>query len=166
MVLLPTNTWHIPSQWLLSNRCGKAPAVCRHYFDAPPGIPFALEQNWSDAVAKVHTNKSVAQPFLPGVVWRSAPWEVASFVYLSLLQDWWSQSRPQSFPKIGRTLGYFSSPNRENPIHIPNQLRPISLMEPLGKIVMGLITTKIKACIFPPVESITTVWIFAVPCCN
>lgn len=99
----------------------QGPSSLPTYFAAPPGIPFELEE-LVEAVAKIHTNKSVAQPFLPGVVWRSAPREVASFVYCHL-QDWWSQSPPSS-PKIGRTLGYFSSLNRENPIHTPTNYDP------------------------------------------
>ena len=124
----------------------QGPSRLPTFFDAPPGIPFELAE-LADAVAKVHTNKSVAQPFLPGVVWRSAPWEVASFVY-SLLQDWWSQS-PPIIPKNWKDSWLFFLPKPGKPNTHPDQLRPISLMEPLGKIVMGLITIKIKACIFP-----------------
>lgn len=124
----------------------QGPSSLPTYFAAPPGIPFELEE-LVEAVAKIHTNKSVAQPFLPGVVWRSAPREVASFVYCHL-QDWWSQS-PPIIPKNWKDSWLFFLPKPGKPNTHPDQLRPISLMEPLGKIVMGLITTKIKACIFP-----------------
>ncbi|CAL1152943.1 unnamed protein product [Cladocopium goreaui] len=44
----------------------QGPSRLPTFFAAPPGIPFELDE-LVEAVAKVHTNKSVAQPFLPGL---------------------------------------------------------------------------------------------------
>ena len=112
----------------------QGPSRLPTYYAAPPGIPFELEE-LVEAVAKVHTNKSVAQPFLPGVVWRSAPREVASFVYCHL-QEWWSQS-PPIIPKNWKDSWLFFLPKPGKPNTHPDQLRPISLMEPLGKLSWG-----------------------------
>lgn len=124
----------------------QGPAKLPTYHATAPGIPFDLEELVA-AVAKLHTNKSVAQPFLPGVVWRSAPLDVARFIYQHL-QYWWLQS-PPIIPQNWKDSWLFFLPKPGKANTHPDQLRPISLMEPLGKIVMGLLTTKIKDCIFP-----------------
>ena len=133
------------------------------YHDAAPGIPFDLDELVT-AAAKLHTNKSVAQPFLPGVVWRCASLEVASFIY-SQLQHWWFQS-PPIIPQNWKDSWLFFLPKPGKPNTHPDQLRPISLMEPLGKIVMGLLTTKIKDCIFPELCRMPQFGFLTLPSCN
>ena len=68
----------------------QGPAHLPLYSADAPGVPFAIDDVIA-AVSTLHTNKSVAQPFLPGVVWRSAPYEVAHFIFQQLNQ-WWGQT--------------------------------------------------------------------------
>ena len=120
------------------------------YSEAAPGVPFALDELVA-AVGKLHPNKSVAQPFLPGVVWKSAPMDVALFLF-QLLNHWWSHS-PPTIPQNWKDSWLFFLPKPGKPNTHPDQLRPISLMEPLGKLVMGLLATKIRDHVFPVVCS-------------
>ena len=116
------------------------------YSDAAPGIPFSFDELVA-AVANLHSNKSVAQPFLPGIVWKSAPYHVASFLFQHL-QNWWTQS-PPTIPQNWKDSWLFFLPKPGKPNTHPDQLRPISLMEPLGKLVMGLLANKIRDHVFP-----------------
>ena len=114
--------------------------------DAVPGIPFSCAE-LIQAIAEVHPNKSVAAPFLPAVVWRSDPAVTAAFL-MGLLQTWWHQT-PPVIPQCWRDSWLFFLPKPGKPNTHPSHLRPISLMEPLGKIVMGLLAKKLKAALFP-----------------
>ena len=119
----------------------QGPAQLPLYWAEAPGVPFAIEDVIA-AVTALHTNKSVAQPFLPGVVWRSAPYEVAYFIFQQL-NHWWRQT-PPIIPQSWRDSWIYFLPKPGKPNTHPEQMRPISLMEPLGKLVMGLLTKEIK----------------------
>ena len=62
------------------------------YSDRAPGIPFSLDA-LHRAIAGLNPHKSVAQPFLPAIIWKSAPAQVATELYRQL-QTWWSYSPP------------------------------------------------------------------------
>ena len=108
------------------------------------GVPFT-ETELAEALARVHLNKSVAQPFLPAAVWRSAPNDVAHFL-MGHLEQWWTHN-PPLIPQCWRDSWLFFLPKPGKANTHPSHLRPISLMEPLGKIVMGLLAKKLKQCI-------------------
>lgn len=119
----------------------QGPAQLPRYWAEAPGVPFAIEDVIA-AVTALHTNKSVAQSFLPGVVWRSAPYEVAHFLFQQL-SHWWHQT-PPIIPQNWKDSWIYFLPKPGKPNTHPEQMRPISLMEPLGKLVMGLLTKEIK----------------------
>ena len=131
-------------------------AYVRHTWQGPdlldgftacaPGIPFS-HQELVVAIERSHPNKSVAQPFLPAVVWRSAPEQVATFLMEQLTQ-WWSQY-PPIIPQSWKNSWLFFLPKPGKPNTSPEHLRPISLMEPLGKVILGLIASKLKAFYLP-----------------
>ena len=128
-----TRTWRGPDHLTLTS-------------EHAPGIPFsraALEQ----AIENLHPNKSVALPFLPAIVWKSNPVAVADFIY-GLLQQWWTQSPPY-IPPAWKNAWIFFLPKPGKPCTAPEQLRPISLMEPLGKLVMGLLAGLMKQQLAP-----------------
>ena len=124
----------------------QGPARLPRYTAEAPGVPFTV-QELEQAAALLHSNKAVAKPFLPAVVWKSAPHEVATFLH-SQLVSWWNHS-PPIIPQVWKDSWLFFLPKPGKPNTHPDQLRPISLMEPLGKLVMGLLCSKIKDCLFP-----------------
>ena len=111
------------------------------YSDGILGVPFTLD-SLTRAIAKLHGNKSVAQPFLPAIIWKSAPLEVAASLYRQL-QYWWHHSPPM-IPQSWRDSWLYFIPKPGKPNTHPSQMRPISLMEPLGKLVLGLVATLLK----------------------
>ena len=111
-----------------------------------PGVPFSL-QELTEAIAQVHPNKSVAQPFLPAAIWRCAPHETATFL-MGLLTTWWNQCPPY-IPPCWKDSWLFFLPKPGKSNTLPEHLRPISLMEPLGKIIMSLLATKMRNLLFP-----------------
>lgn len=124
----------------------QGPPTLPRYADSAPGNPFTM-QELTEAVTHLHSSKSVAKPFLPAVVWKSAPYEVAQFLH-DQLTNWWSFS-PPIIPQDWKDSWLFFLPKPGKPNTHPDQLRPISLMEPLGKLIMGLISNRIKSFLFP-----------------
>ena len=122
------------------------PDTLPRYCDRAPGVPFTLDM-LTRALTRLHVNKSVAPPFLPAIIWKSAPLDVASALYHHL-QAWWSHSPPY-IPQVWKDswLSFIPKPGKPN-TH-PSQMRPISLMEPLGKMVLGIIASLIKQYLGP-----------------
>ena len=116
------------------------------YSDRAPGIPFTLDA-LTRAIAGLNPHKSVAQPFLPAIIWKSAPIQVATALYRQL-QVWWSCS-PPIIPQSWKDSWIYFIPKPGKPNTHPSQMRPISLMEPLGKLVLGLIANRIKIFLGP-----------------
>ena len=144
-------------------RMWQGPSSLPTYHAAPPGIPFELEE-LVEAVAKVHTNKSVAQPFLPGVVWRSAPREVASFVYCQL-QGWWSQSPPHHPQKLEGLLVIFPPKTRKTQ-YAPGPIKTHITHGAVGQNCHGVDHHKNQSLYLSLVEPTTAIWILTIPCCN
>ena len=57
----------------------QGPSELPRFSATGPGVPFTLAE-LTQALAQLHPNKSVAQPFLPAVVWRSTPVPMANFL--------------------------------------------------------------------------------------
>lgn len=111
--------------------------------DVIPGVPISV-QDIEQAILQLHPHKAVAAPFLPAVVWKSAPRELAHFIHHCLTR-WWSRS-PPVVPVEWRDAWLFFLPKPGKPGTHPSHLRPISLMEPIGKMVLGLLTAQLQAC--------------------
>ena len=109
--------------------------------DQPPGVPMEV-QDIEQAIMTLHPNKSVAGPYLPAIIWKSAPKELAALIH-QLLTRWWSCADPY-IPPEWRDAWLFFLPKPGKPCTHPSQLRPISLMERIGKLVLGILTEKLK----------------------
>eukprot|EP00435_Cladocopium_sp_Y103_P022243 s4358_g5.t1 len=119
--------------------------ICTSEFP-PPGLPFSLA-DLSAALCKQPILKAVAPGCLPGQVWRSmAPW-ISPLLY-TWLEGWWNQS-PPFIPEEWKAswIALIPKPGKSNTD--PSHLRPISLQEPLGKTVMGLLTRSLQASVHP-----------------
>ena len=120
----------------------QGPATLPCYSERAPEVPFSLAE-LETAIAASHPNKSVAPPFLPALIWKGSPAVVAEYIY-GHLQRWWSQ-QPPIIPQIWKDAWLTFLPKPGKPNTCPSHLRPISLMEPLGKIVVGLLTQCLKS---------------------
>ena len=122
------------------------PSQLPTYSDRAPGVPFSFDALFK-ALTRLHANKSVAPPFLPAIIWKSAPYDVATVLYQSL-QSWWSQSPPM-IPQSWKDSWLYFIPKPGKPNTHPSQMRPISLMEPMGKLVLGLIASLVQQSLVP-----------------
>ena len=109
--------------------------------EVTPGVPISI-LDIEQAIMQLHPNKAVAYPFLPAVVLKSAPRELAKLIY-QWLNTWWNCT-PPFIPQEWRDAWLFFLPKPGKPGTHPSQLRPISLMEPVGKMVLGLLTHQLK----------------------
>ena len=122
------------------------PTFLPRYSECAPGVPFTLAELKS-ALIQLNPHKAVAPPFLPAIIWKSAPDQVATALY-QCLQTWWSCS-PPFIPQIWKDSWLRFIPKPGKPNTHPSQMRPISLMEPLGKLVMGLIARQFQIFLNP-----------------
>ena len=114
----------------------KGPAVYPALTSDAPGVPFDV-QELEQAVSTMQPTKAVAPPFLPAAVWQSSPHAVAHWLY-PLLESWWNQYPPH-VPRSWRDSWVIFLPKPGKLNRSPSDLRPISLTEPLGKMVLGII---------------------------
>ena len=112
------------------------------FSDHAPGVPISCS-DIERAIMQLHPNRSVACPFLPAIVWKSAPRELAILIH-ALLESWWNHPEPL-IPQEWRDAWMFFLPKPGKPSTHPSQLRPIALMEPIGKLVLGLLTEQLKS---------------------
>ena len=113
---------------------------------APTGIPFDLDELTLE-IAKIPLTKAVARSCLPGICWKAHARQVAEFFYAKL-QSWWTQC-PVFIPQQWKDahLTFINKPAK-NPDRLGN-LRPLALLEPVGKCILGLITAKFAAEVQP-----------------
>eukprot|EP00435_Cladocopium_sp_Y103_P014102 s4865_g3.t1 len=123
-----TRTWQGPDETLVTS-------------ESAPGVPFS-KQDIALAVSALHSNKAVAPQFLPALVWKGHPFAVAEFLY-QCLDVWWN-TQPLFIPSVWKDAWLTFLPKPGKPCTSPDQLRPISLMEPLGKLVVGLLADQTK----------------------
>ena len=97
------------------------PASLPTYTDCAPGVPFS-QDDLTRAIIKLHASKSVAQPFMPAIIWKSAPSQVAESLYQQL-QIWWSHSPPQ-IPQSWKDSWLYFIPKPGKPNTHPSQMRP------------------------------------------
>ena len=104
--------------------------------DAIPGTPFT-EETLLRAIESIPISKSVAPGFLPGTVWRSHAHTLAPWLF-NLLKSWWYSDSPH-IPSCWKSGWLCWLPKPGKTPCTPDALRPISLQEPLGKALMGVI---------------------------
>ena len=112
----------------------------------PPGVPFSFDELVTE-LSRIPITKSVAARCLPGVCWKGNAFAIATFLYPKL-QQWWN-SCPIVIPSQWKAahLTFIHKPNK-----VPDRfehLRPLALLEPIGKSVLGLITAKFADSVFP-----------------
>lgn len=113
---------------------------------APTGVPFSVEDLELE-IANIPMTKAVARCCLPGICWKVHAKQVAEFFHAKLLQ-WWSH-HPVYIPQQWKDahLTFINKPAK-SPDKLEN-LRPLALLEPVGKSVLGLLTSMFAAEIQP-----------------
>lgn len=113
---------------------------------APVGVPFSLEE-LEQEIACIPLTKAVARSCLPGTCWKTNARSVAVFIYAKL-QQWWTQF-PVFIPQQWKDahLTFINKPAK-SPDRLEH-LRPLALLEPVGKCVLGILTKKFAAEIQP-----------------
>ena len=108
------------------------------------GIPFSVEE-LAYEIAKTPAVKSVAPPFLPGIVLKPIANSLAQILYRQL-ELWWTADRI-FVPAQWRHAWVTFLPKPNKPPSCLDNLRAIALMEPIGKNVLGIITQQLKSAI-------------------
>lgn len=101
------------------------------------GTPFS-EQDVRQALSTIPISRAIAPGFVPGAVWRALADCVTPWLF-SLLQTWWFQEQPH-IPDCWKHGWLCWLPKPGKPPTTPSALRPISLQEPLGKALMGILS--------------------------
>ena len=102
----------------------------------PTGVPFTI-QDLVAALKLIPTGKAVAAPCAPGPTWNSTADMIAPVLY-AILNRWWSHDTPW-IPVSWRSGWLQLIPKPNKPPVRPANLRPLAMMCPLGKAVMGLL---------------------------
>ena len=102
----------------------------------PTGVPFTI-QDLVAALKLIPTGKAVAAPCAPGPTWNSTADMIAPVLY-AILNRWWSHDIPW-IPASWRSGWLQLIPKPNKPPVRPANLRPLAMMCPLGKAVMGLL---------------------------
>ena len=112
----------------------------------PPGVPFSKDDLIQELI-RTPVTKSVARTCLPGICWKAAAHAVANYIYPKL-EEWWG-SLPIFIPSQWKTahLTFIHKPAKR-PDCLGN-LRPLALLEPVGKSILGLIATLFAAEVKP-----------------
>ena len=113
---------------------------------SPPGVPFSKEDLILELL-RTPVTKSVARPCLPGLCWKTLAHDAAEFIYPKLV-EWWGQW-PPFIPAQWKTahLTFIHKPAK-TPDRL-SHLRPLALLEPVGKSVLGLLTARLAAEVNP-----------------
>ena len=99
-------------------------------------MPFT-PQDLAAALRMIPTGKAVAAPCAPGPTWNSNADMIAPILY-DILVRWWSSHTPW-IPDSWRSGWLQLIPKPNKPPTRPENLRPLAMMCPIGKAVMGLL---------------------------
>ena len=100
--------------------------------------PFSV-QEFCCGLQKLPLMKSLAPDYVPAVFWHLGAWDIAQHLHHSF--EHWSSvgSFPQEWSR--GHLVFLPKPGKAG--HRPDELRPISLLEPSGKTILGLIASRL-----------------------
>ena len=134
---------HIKEVW-------EGPQSVQYTCTIPPGVPFTQEE-LEHEIGHIPVVKSVARPFLPGLCWKVRAHATAEFIY-GLLEKWWNQT-PIYIPQQWKQAWLIFIPKPNKPADRLTHLRPLALLEPIGKCVLGLLTKCLAAQLRPTIAA-------------
>ena len=120
-----------------------------HPYDPPSmqplvQMPFTFDELF-EALAKAPIGKAVAPSTLPNLIIRSLAFEFADWLW-TVLENLWMKGNPM-IPQQWKDA--WLSLLAKRAVRQPKDVRPIALTDGLGKIVLGLLTAKLKPITYP-----------------
>ena len=113
--------------------------------DSPPALPFAWPFSSSEFCAGLRSlplRKALAPAYVPSPFWKLTAQQVSTYLDPAL-HEWSTNAR---FPQCWSDGTLVFLPKTKKRTQLPSELRPISLLEPCGKSVMGLCASRILEC--------------------
>ena len=112
-------------------------------------MPFTFD-DLCNALAKAPPGKAVAPGTLPNLLIRSLAFELAEWLW-GILHNLWIEGRP-TIPQLWKDA--WLSLLAKRAVRQPRDIRPIALTDGLGKIILGLLTTKLMAITYPVLRTL------------
>eukprot|EP00438_Fugacium_kawagutii_P020881 Skav228301 [mRNA] locus=scaffold209:323073:334141:- [translate_table: standard] len=110
---------------------------------SPPGVPFSCSL-LAQAFSEIPSMKGVSYDSAPGISWHEHADALADAIY-PLFCQWWQQT-PPFIPQRWRRGQLFLIPKPGEATSAPELLRPLALMDPVGKSILGILTKQALHC--------------------
>ena len=113
-------------------------------------MPFTIE-DLHCAFAHVNPNKAVGPMALPNIFVRALAPDLANWTFNTLKSHWMTQ--PFEVPQQWRDA-WLTLLAKKTTVRSPRDLRPIALTDSIGKVVLGVLTHKLKMQLLPTLSSL------------
>ncbi|CAL1145226.1 unnamed protein product [Cladocopium goreaui] len=112
--------------------------------ESPPALPFNwpfTSSEFCEGLRSLPLRKALAPEYVPSPFWKLTAQQVSTYLDPAL-HEWSSNAR---FPQCWSDGTLVFLPKTKKRTQTPSELRPISLLEPCGKSVMGMCASQILA---------------------
>ena len=112
--------------------------------ESPPALPFnwpCTSSEFCEGLRSLPLRKALAPEYVPSPFWKLTAQQVSTYLDPAL-HEWSSNAR---FPQCWSDGTLVFLPKTKKRTQTPSELRPISLLEPCGKSVMGMCASQILA---------------------
>ncbi|CAE7206611.1 unnamed protein product [Symbiodinium sp. CCMP2592] len=115
---------------------------------APEPLPFDIQQEAiQSALGALPANKAAPAHYAPHVLWSCAAPSVARVLERGLMQTWRQAAATVPVAWADAWLTFLQKPNKAG--NAPQHLRPIALLDPVGKAVTGILRDQLDTYIIP-----------------
>ncbi|CAE7790745.1 unnamed protein product [Symbiodinium sp. CCMP2592] len=115
---------------------------------APEPLPFDIQQEAiQSALEALPANKAAPAHYAPHVLWSCAAPSVARVLERGLMQTWRQAAATVPVAWADAWLTFLQKPNKAG--NAPQHLRPIALLDPVGKAVTGILRDQLDTYIIP-----------------
>ncbi|CAE7249989.1 unnamed protein product [Symbiodinium sp. CCMP2592] len=118
---------------------------------APDPLPFDIRpEAIQSALEALPANKAAPAHYAPHVLWSCAAPSVAQVLERGLMQTWRQAAATVPVAWADAWLTFLQKPNKAG--NAPQHLRPIALLDPVGKAVTGILRSQLDTYIIPRME--------------
>ncbi|CAE7357226.1 unnamed protein product [Symbiodinium sp. CCMP2592] len=118
---------------------------------APDPLPFDIRpEAIQSALEALPANKAAPAHYAPHVLWSCAAPSVAQVLERGLMQTWRQAAATVPVAWADAWLTFLQKPNKAG--NAPQHLRPIALLDPVGKAVTGILRSQLDTYIIPHME--------------
>ena len=115
---------------------------------APPPMPFHIRMDEAQkAIEALPPNKAAPAHYAPHVLWQCAAPSVAQVLERGLLRSWRLEEATILEEWADAWLTFLQKPNKAG--NAPQHLRPIALLDPVGKALTGILRQQLDTYIAP-----------------